>query len=73
MDFDVSREMYTLNFSEPDLPKTFRNAIISHDSESVEIRSSVKSLSDIKIWVEEFRKRNLAENVSKNRDNAKSH
>ena len=46
--------MHTLNFIETDLPKTFRNAIISQDSESVEIRSSVKSLSDIKIWVEEF-------------------
>ena len=46
--------MDTLNFSETVMPKSFRNAVISHDSESVEIRSSVKSLSDIKIWVEEF-------------------
>ena len=65
--------MDALNFSEMDLRKIFRNAIISNDSESVEIRSSVKSLSDIKIWVEEFRKRNLLEKVSKNRDNAKLH
>ena len=46
--------MDTLNFSEMDLPKTFRNAIVSHESDSVEIRLSVKSFSDIKMWVEEF-------------------
>ena len=46
--------MDTLNFSKTDLPKTFRNSIISHDSESVEIRSSIKSFSHVKIWVEEF-------------------
>lgn len=41
---------------EGDLPQSFINKIVKNDGNSIEIRSSVKNLSDTDSWINEFSK-----------------
>ena len=54
LDFDASREMDTLNFSETELREKFRNDIISHDSVSVEISSRGERVKFILSYFKHF-------------------